>query len=64
MLPEVVPQERGLNLLAKTPQVLVQGVQTVRGGPGVLSGSEDEPLLSSSLGYYQRLVPHERLGTS
>ena len=43
---------------------LMQGVQTVRGGPGVLSGSEDEPLLSSSSGCYQRLVPHERLGTS
>ena len=43
---------------------LMQGAQTVRGGPGVLSGSEDEPLLSSSSGCYQRLVPHERLGTS
>ena len=41
-----------------------RGCKTVRGGPGVLSGSEDEPLLSSSLGCYQRLVPPERLGTS
>ena len=56
---------RGMNLLAKAPQVAGAGVANrERRGQGCSLAARINLSFSSSSGCYQRLVPQERLGTS